>query len=209
MHWINRNHDRCLIPRKINWYICVIIALLWRILHSEIPPPPPLIARFLGATWVQPCYLDHHNTPIAPEDGCLLCVAEYWVFVVESVNYMHIKQLGVIIETLSQEDTFCDTVQVPSGGGDMQLIYIEIRHGHLSQLPVLFWASHKGHNHVPHDVLSGAGDMQLIYIEIRHRHLSHLPVLFSPSHKGHNHVPHDVRWCIFSPITAVRPQRKV
>ena len=29
---------------------------------------------------------------------------------------------------------------------------IEIRHGHLSHHPVLFWPSRKGHNHVPHDV---------------------------------------------------------
>ena len=27
-----------------------------------------------------------------------------------------------VIETVSQEGTFCDTVQVPSNGGDMELI---------------------------------------------------------------------------------------
>ena len=31
------------------------------------------------------------------------------------------------IETLSPEGTFCDTVQVPSGAGDMQLIQDKIR----------------------------------------------------------------------------------
>ena len=29
---------------------------------------------------------------------------------------------GGILETVSPEGTFCDTVQVPSGAGDMQLI---------------------------------------------------------------------------------------
>ena len=70
------------------------------------------------------------------------------------------------IETVSPEGTFCDTVQVPSSAGDMELNWIKIRHGHLS----------------------------------------HHPVLFRPSRKGHNHVAHDVHWCIFSPITAVKPQ---
>ena len=30
----------------------------------------------------------------------------------------------IAIETVSPEGTFCDTVQVPSGAGDMQLIKI-------------------------------------------------------------------------------------
>ena len=42
------------------------------------------------------------------------------------------------IETVSSEGTFCDTVQVPSGVGDMELIKTEIIHGHLSHHPVLF-----------------------------------------------------------------------
>ena len=42
------------------------------------------------------------------------------------------------IETVSLEGTFCDTVQIPSSVGDMELIYIEIIHGHLSHHPVLF-----------------------------------------------------------------------
>ena len=29
---------------------------------------------------------------------------------------------ALVIETVSPEGTFCDTVQVPSGAGDMQLI---------------------------------------------------------------------------------------
>ena len=40
------------------------------------------------------------------------------------------------IETVSPEGTFCDTVQIPSSVGDMELI--EIIHGHLSHHPVLF-----------------------------------------------------------------------
>ena len=35
------------------------------------------------------------------------------------------------------------------------------------------------------------------------------PVLFWPSLKAHNHVPHDVHWCVFSPLTVVKPQWKV
>ena len=46
--------------------------------------------------------------------------------------------LNAVIETISPEGTFCDTVQVPYGAGDMQLIRYEIRHGHLSHHPVLF-----------------------------------------------------------------------
>ena len=42
------------------------------------------------------------------------------------------------IETVNPVSTFCDTAQVPSGAGDMELIYIGIRHGHLSHYPVLF-----------------------------------------------------------------------
>ena len=45
---------------------------------------------------------------------------------------------NVSVETGSPEGTFCDTVKVPSGADDMQLISIEIRHGHLSHHPVLF-----------------------------------------------------------------------
>ena len=73
------------------------------------------------------------------------------------------------IETVSPGGTFCDTVQVPSDAGDLQVIEIEIRYGNLSRHPVSFW----------------------------------------PSRKGYNHVLHDVHWCIFSPITAVKPQWKV
>ena len=43
-----------------------------------------------------------------------------------------------------------------------------------------------------------------------HGRLSHHPVLFWPSLKAHNHVtlPHDVHWCVFSPLTAVKPRWK-
>ena len=34
-------------------------------------------------------------------------------------------------------------------------------------------------------------------------------MLFWPSLKAHNHVPHDVHWCVFSPLTAVKPRWKV
>ena len=33
-----------------------------------------------------------------------------------------IQSQTLVIETVSPEGTFCDTVQVPSGGGDMELI---------------------------------------------------------------------------------------
>ena len=32
------------------------------------------------------------------------------------------SQSAMLIETVSPEGTFCDTVQVPSNGGDMELI---------------------------------------------------------------------------------------
>ena len=38
---------------------------------------------------------------------------------------LHWPELGILlesIETVSPEGTFCDTVQVPSNGGDMELI---------------------------------------------------------------------------------------
>ena len=35
---------------------------------------------------------------------------------------MILENSYMIIETVSPEGTFCDTVQVPSGAGDMQLI---------------------------------------------------------------------------------------
>ena len=35
---------------------------------------------------------------------------------------MILENSCMIIETVSPEGTFCDTVQVPSGAGDMQLI---------------------------------------------------------------------------------------
>ena len=35
-----------------------------------------------------------------------------------------------VIENVSPEGTFCDTVQIPSSVGDMELIQIEIIHGH-------------------------------------------------------------------------------
>ena len=37
-------------------------------------------------------------------------------------TYFHHISAGDHIETVSQEGTFCDTVQVPSDAGDMQLI---------------------------------------------------------------------------------------
>ena len=35
---------------------------------------------------------------------------------------IYIASLNVVIETVSPGGTFCDTVQVPSRGGDMELI---------------------------------------------------------------------------------------
>ena len=49
-----------------------------------------------------------------------------------------IYEFSRIIETVNPEGTFCDTVQVPSRGGDRELISIDIIHGHLSHHPVLF-----------------------------------------------------------------------
>ena len=56
------------------------------------------------------------------------------------------------IEIVSPQGTFCDTVQVASGAGDMQHIKIWDYYGLLSQQPVLFRPSSKAHTHVPHDV---------------------------------------------------------
>ena len=66
-------------------------------------------------------------------------------------------------ETASPEGTFCDTVQVPSSAGDMELNQIAIRHGNLSHHPVLFRPSSKGHNHVPHDVHRGLSERQFLH----------------------------------------------
>ena len=46
-------------------------------------------------------------------------------------------------------------------------------------------------------------------LEIGHGHLSHHPVMFWPPLKAHNYVPHAVHWCLFSPLTAVKPRWKV
>ena len=38
------------------------------------------------------------------------------------IRTFHITIIITVIETVSPQGTFCDTVQVPSNGGDMELI---------------------------------------------------------------------------------------
>ena len=52
----------------------------------------------------------------------------------------------------SSQGTFSDTVQVPSGAGDMQQIKMRDYYGLLNHQPVLFRPSRKARNHVPQDV---------------------------------------------------------
>ena len=45
-----------------------------------------------------------------------------WYWTIFSRPWGKRQTLHIRIETVSPEDTFCDTVQVPSRGGDMDLI---------------------------------------------------------------------------------------
>ena len=50
-----------------------------------------------------------------------ITVTEKYAETVDVVSIMNNSKVW-LIETVSLEDTFCDTVQAPSGAGDMQLI---------------------------------------------------------------------------------------
>ena len=83
---------------------------------------------FMGSEYV---FAISHSWTYSPEKNYIsarICVLVGCVkpagFMVSSTTagWCSLNQAQAFIETVSPEDTFCDTVQVPSGAGDMQLI---------------------------------------------------------------------------------------
>ena len=69
----------------------------------------------------------YHSFHIWPNGFSTVCILQFVVNEVASMAAILVKKKNpwlqrIPIETVSPEGTFCDTVQVPSNGGDMELI---------------------------------------------------------------------------------------
>ena len=87
--------------------------------HAPIEGGDPVGVLVLANQFFQPRLVAMAEYCIT--NGIRNTVAEKYAETVDVVNIMNNSKVR-LIETISPEGTFCDTVQVPSGVGDMQLI---------------------------------------------------------------------------------------
>ena len=87
--------------------------------HAPIEGGDPVGVLVLANQFCQPRFVTMAEYCIT--NGIRITVTEKYAETVDVVSIMNNSKVW-LIETVSLEDTFCDTVQAPSGAGDMQLI---------------------------------------------------------------------------------------